>query len=65
MIILCDSCEIELALEQQCDHDPKNSKIFLVSVEGNKIFLAPVEENNKKNNDFKNEPDIQLRGVRG
>jgi hypothetical protein len=20
---VCDSCEVELALEQQCDHDPK------------------------------------------
>jgi hypothetical protein len=42
---VCDSCEIELALEQQCDHDPKTVHHFCIDCcsNSNDTFVNPIE----------------------
>jgi hypothetical protein len=36
---VCDSCEVELALEQQCDHDPKTVNTgVLIAVKNSSSF---------------------------
>ena len=41
---VCDSCEIELALEQQCDHDPKTVHHWFIDCCSNEFEnVNPIE----------------------
>jgi hypothetical protein len=42
---VCDSCEVELALEQQCDHDPKTHHWYIDCCSNQFENVNPIDWN--------------------